>query len=60
MTSADGVRHPDHDAVSQELHRWYNTAVPEIGLDGTARRCQQPLLVQPLQGSTANPPDAAR
>jgi hypothetical protein len=32
----DGVRHPDHDAVSQELHRWYNSAVPEIGLDGTA------------------------
>ena len=36
MTSVDGVRHPDHDAVSQELHRWYNSAVPEIGLDGTA------------------------
>jgi hypothetical protein len=22
VTSVDGVRHPDHDAVSQELHRW--------------------------------------
>jgi len=30
------VRHPEHDAVSQELHGWYNAAVPEIGLDGTA------------------------
>jgi len=36
VTSVDGLRHPEHDAVSQELHRWYNSAVPEIGLDGTA------------------------
>jgi ribosomal protein S18 acetylase RimI-like enzyme len=28
--------HPEHDAVSREVHRWYNSAVPEIGLDGTA------------------------
>jgi len=36
VTSVGGVRHPEHDAVSQELHGWYNAAVPEIGLDGTA------------------------
>jgi hypothetical protein len=35
VTSVDGVRHPEHAAVSQELHRWYNSPVPEIGLDGT-------------------------
>lgn len=28
--------HPEHDAVSREVHRWYNSAVPEIGLDGAA------------------------
>ncbi len=37
MTEAivDGV-HPEHDAVSREVRRWYNSAVPEIGLDGAA------------------------
>jgi GNAT superfamily N-acetyltransferase len=35
VTIVDGV-HPEHDAVSREVHRWYNSSVPEIGLDGTA------------------------
>lgn len=26
--------HPEHDAVSREVRRWYTSAVPEIGLDG--------------------------
>jgi GNAT superfamily N-acetyltransferase len=28
--------HPEHDEVSREVRRWYNSAVPEIGLDGAA------------------------
>jgi len=38
VTIVDGVPtlHPEHGAVSREVHRWYNSAVPEIGLDGTA------------------------
>ncbi len=28
--------HPEHDAVSSEVRRWYSSAVPEIGLDGEA------------------------
>jgi hypothetical protein len=31
----DGM-HPQHDAVSNEVRRWYTSSVPEIGLDGTA------------------------
>lgn len=27
-------QHPEHDAVSHEVRRWYTSAVPEIGLDG--------------------------
>jgi hypothetical protein len=27
--------HPEHDAVSREVHRWYNSSIPEIGLEGT-------------------------
>jgi hypothetical protein len=27
--------HPEHDAVSREVRRWYNAPVPEIGLEGT-------------------------
>jgi GNAT superfamily N-acetyltransferase len=30
----DTALHPDHDAVSREVRSWYNSAVPEIGLDG--------------------------
>jgi GNAT superfamily N-acetyltransferase len=30
------MRHPEHDAVSQEVRRWYNSSFPEIGLEGTA------------------------
>lgn len=26
--------HPEHDAVSREVRRWYTSPVPEIGLDG--------------------------
>jgi hypothetical protein len=26
---------PEHDAVSREVRRWYTSAIPEIGLDGT-------------------------
>jgi GNAT superfamily N-acetyltransferase len=34
--SPGGAIHPEHGAVSREVRRWYNSAVPEIGLDGTA------------------------
>jgi GNAT superfamily N-acetyltransferase len=27
--------HPEHDAVSRQVRRWYNAPVPEIGLEGT-------------------------
>jgi hypothetical protein len=27
--------HPEHDAVSREVRRWYNSPLPEIGLEGT-------------------------
>jgi hypothetical protein len=27
-------QHPEHDAVSREVRRWYTSSFPEIGLDG--------------------------
>lgn len=33
--SAPSGIHPEHDAVSSEVRRWYNSPVPAIGVDGT-------------------------
>ena len=35
--SPRSATHSEHDAVSSEVRRWYNSAVPEIGLDGATQ-----------------------
>ena len=35
IPSPGSALHPEHDAVSRVVRGWYNSAVPEIGLDGT-------------------------
>jgi GNAT superfamily N-acetyltransferase len=36
VPSPGGAAHPQHDAVSREVRRWYTSAVPEIGLEGSS------------------------